>query len=153
MARRTRKRGPRLALPWEREDSPFRALLSGRRLWPIFLGVLLFVLVVGAHWLGGLRADVRSTRVTLGEVASATRAFVNDIGRCPHNARELVHPPRSGVHYLGEAPVDAWGRAVHLHCAFPMDGQQGAGTATRRPEIEVTSAGQSGSFFDDDNVL
>ena len=157
MARRTRKRGPRLALPWEREDSPFRALLSGRRLWPIFLGALLVVLVIGAHWLGGLRADVRSTRVTLGEVASATRTFVNDIGRCPHNAQELVHPPRSGVHYLGEAPVDAWGRAVHLRCTLPAlpgtDGQQGSGAVARRPEIEVTSAGKSGSFFDDDNVL
>lgn len=154
MARRARKRGPRLALPWEREDSPFRALLSGRRLWPIFAGALLVVLVVGAHWLGGLRADVRSTRVTLGEVTSATREFVNDIGRCPHNAQELVHPPRSGVHYLGEAPIDAWGRAVHLRCTLPVtDAQRADASPTRLPEIEVTSAGQSGSFFDDDNIL
>jgi hypothetical protein len=154
MARRTRKRGARLALPWEREDSPFRSMLSGRRLWPVGLGASCVLLFVGAHWIGGLRADVRSTRVLLGEVQSATRAFVNDIGRCPHNAQELVHPPRSGVHYLSESPVDAWGRAVHLRCTLPAsDAQQADLSAGKHPEIEVTSAGQNGSFFDEDNVL
>ena len=112
------------------------------------------LLVTGAHWLGGLRADVRSTRVMLGEVASATHAFVHDIGRCPINAQELVHPPRSGVHYLAEAPIDAWGRAVHLRCTLPAsEAQRAEASLTKYPEIEVTSAGKSGSFFDDDNVL
>jgi hypothetical protein len=145
VARRTHKRGPRLALPWEREDSPYRRLLSGRRLWPFLASAIAFGLLLGANWLGGRRADVRSTRAVLGEVESATRAFVADIGRCPHNARELVHPPRSGVHYLSEPPVDAWGRAVHLRCVQP-DVNHGV-------EIEATSAGVSGSFLDDDNIL
>jgi hypothetical protein len=57
----------------------------------------------------------------------------------------LVHPPRSGVHYLAEPPVDAWGRSVHLRCAPRGPGQS--------PEIEATSAGVSGSFLDDDNIL
>lgn len=145
MARRTHKRGPRLPLPWEREDSPYRSLLSGRRVWPVLGGVAVVGLVFGAHWLGGRRADVRSTRAMLGEVEGAARAFVRDIGRCPHNAAELVHPPRSGVHYLSEPPVDAWRRAVHLRCAPRGPGQS--------PDIEATSAGVSGSFLDDDNVL
>lgn len=129
-------------------------MLAGRRLWPVFLGALFIALVAGAHWVGGLRADVRSTRVMLGEVQSATRAFVNDIGRCPHNAQELVHPPRSGVHYLSESPVDAWGRAVHIRCTLSAEEALRADhSATKHPEIEVTSAGQDGSFFDEDNVL
>ena len=145
MARRTHKRGARLALPWEREDSPYRSLLSGRRVWPFLGAVCVAGLLFGAHWLGGRRAEVRSTRALLGDVEDAARAFVGDIGRCPHNAAELVHPPRSGVHYLSEPPVDAWGRAVHLRCVVR--------NPTQSPEIEATSAGVSGSFLDDDNIL
>jgi hypothetical protein len=145
MARRTKKRGPRLLLPWEREDSPYRKLLTGRRLWPILIGTVLAALVAGAHSLGGRHANLRYTRATLNEVEEASRAFARDIGRCPHNARELVHPPRSGVHYLNEPPLDAWGRAIHLSCRL-QEGKE-------RPEIEAVSAGPSGSFFSEDNVL
>jgi hypothetical protein len=142
MARRARKRTPRLALPWEREQGPFFTLPSRRRAWPLFTAVLLAGFLACAYRLGGQRAELKATRAALGEVESATRAFVSDIGRCPHDARELVHPPRSGVHYLGEPPVDAWGRPLYLRC---IDGP--------RPQIEVMSAGEGGSFLDDDNIL
>lgn len=145
MARRTKKRGQRLLLPWEREDSPYRTLLSGRRLWPIAIASLAGALLAGAHHLGGRRANVLYTRATLNEVEEASRAFARDLGRCPHNARELVHPPRSGVHYLSEPPLDAWGHAIHLSCR-QKEGSEHA-------EIEATSAGPSGSFFNADNVL
>jgi hypothetical protein len=142
MARRTRKRSRRLALPWEREQGPFFTLPARRRVWPTFVALALALLLVGAYQLGGRRAEVRATRAALGEVDDATRAFLSDIGRCPHDVRELVHPPRSGVHYLAEPPVDAWGHALHLRC---VDGP--------KPEVEVMSAGKSGSFLDDDNIL
>jgi hypothetical protein len=142
MARRARKRVPRLALPWEREQGPFFTLPSRRRVWPLLAFVTLSGFLVIAYLLGGKRAQLKATRAALSEVESATRAFVSDIGRCPHDARELVHPPRSGVHYLSEPPLDAWGRALHLRC---VDGP--------KPEIEVMSAGESGSFLDDDNIL
>ena len=145
MARRTKKRGSRLLLPWEREDSPYRTLLTGRRLWPILIATVAAALLLGAHFLGGRHADLRFTRATLNEVEQATRAFTRDIGRCPHNARELVHPPRSGVHYLSEPPLDAWGRGVHLSCRLHE--------GTTRPDIEAISAGPSGSFLDEDNIL
>ena len=142
MTRRARKRTPRLALPWERERGPFLTLPSRRRVWPTLVLVLAAGFLSVAYWIGGRRAQLNATRAALGEVHSATRAFLSDIGRCPHDARELVHPPRSGVHYLSEPPVDAWGRALHLRC---VDGP--------KPEIEVMSAGESGSFLDDDNIL
>jgi hypothetical protein len=113
--------------------------------WPFLGAVVVAGLLFGAHWLGGRRADVRFTRAILGEVEGAAHAFVGDIGRCPHTAAELVHPPRSGVQYLSEPPVDAWGRAVHLRCVPRGESQS--------PEIEATSAGVSGSFLDDDNIL
>jgi hypothetical protein len=96
----------------------------------------------GAHWLGARRADLRATRAMLHEVSEATRAFVSDIGRCPRNPSELVHPPRSGVHYLHDTPTDAWGRPVLLRCS-----------TGQHTEVEVLSAGPSGSFLDDDNVI
>jgi hypothetical protein len=142
VARRARKRIPRLALPWESEQGPFFVLPARRRVWPLLALAALAAFAVVAYWLGGKRAQLQATRAALGEVESATRAFVSDIGRCPHDTRELVHPPRSGVHYLAEPPVDAWGRALHLRC---VDGP--------RPEIEVMSAGEGGSFLDDDNIL
>jgi hypothetical protein len=145
MARRTKKRSPRLLLPWEREDSPYRTLLSGRRLLPILIASVAVALLGGAHFLGGRRANLLYTRATLNEVEEASRAFARDIGRCPHNARELVHPPRSGVHYLSEPPLDAWGHAIHLSCRLE-EGRE-------HPEVEATSAGPSGSFFSEDNVL
>jgi hypothetical protein len=145
VARRTKKQHARLLLPWEREDSAYRTLLTGRHLWPILIGAVALSLVSGAHFLGGRHANLLYTRATLNEVEEASRAFARDIGRCPHNARELVHPPRSGVHYLSEPPLDAWGRAIHLSCRM-AEGSQ-------RPEIEAISAGPSGSFFSEDNIL
>jgi hypothetical protein len=145
MVRRTHKRGARLPLPWEREGSSLLGLLSGRRVWPLLAFVGASSLVAGTYLLGGRRADLRATRALLGEVEHAAHAFVSDIGRCPRNTRELMHPPRSGVHYLSEPPIDAWGHQVHLRC---VQREQG-----KTLEIEATSAGASGSFLKDDNVL
>jgi hypothetical protein len=142
VATKKKKRSARLPLPWERADSPFRALFSGRRYLPLLAFAVVLGLLAGASFLGARRADLRATRATLHEVERATRAFVFDIGRCPRNAAELVHPPRSGVHYLREAPVDAWSRPVLLRC-----------TAGEHTDVEVFSAGPSGSFLDDDNVI
>jgi hypothetical protein len=140
--KRSRKRSPRLPLPWERENSPFRTLFSGRRLFPLVVVLGLASLLGGAYWFGGRRADVRATRASLAEVSEAADAFVRDIGRCPRNLNELVHPPRSGVRYLGEMPTDAWGRSIHLAC-----------NGSAPPTIEVLSAGPNGSFLDDDNLM
>jgi hypothetical protein len=43
---------------------------------------------------------------------------------------------------LHDTPTDAWGRPVLLHCA-----------SGEHTEVEVYSAGPSGSFLDDDNVI
>lgn len=142
MARRTRKRVSRLPLPWERGNTSYRALFSGRRLVPLAVLTGVGALLYGAYWLGGRRADVRATRAALAEVFEATEAFVRDVGRCPRNINELVHPPRSGTHYLSEMPTDAWGRGLYVRCE-----------GDNPPRIEVLSAGPSGSFLNDDNIM
>ncbi len=142
MPRHGNKRSGRLALPWERTNRPLRAPLSGRRLLPILGVFAVCALLAGAYVVGQRRAEVHATRATLAEVARATRAFVADLGRCPQDPSELVHPPKSGMQYLSELPLDAWGRAPHLHCRLG-----------EHTEIEVLSAGPSGSWLDDDNVM
>ncbi|MET0340724.1 MAG: type II secretion system protein GspG [Polyangiales bacterium] len=136
------KRVARLPLPWERGSRPLRAPLSGRRLLPLFAAAAGLALLYATYVAGDRRADLSATRATLAEVDAATRAFVGDLGRCPEDTSELVHPPKSGLHYLTEPPLDAWGRAPQLRC-----------TAGEHTEVEVLSAGPSGSFLDDDNVM
>lgn len=142
MGKHAHKRLARLPLPWERTKRPLRTPVSGRRLVPLLGVVALVGLSIATYVLGDRRADVRATRAMLAEVERATRAFVSDLGRCPEDTSELVHPPKSGLTYLSEAPLDAWGRKPHLRCA-----------SGEHPSIEVLSAGPSGSFLDDDNVL
>jgi hypothetical protein len=142
MPRSTIRRGPRLPLPWERARQPFRLFVSKRHFVPVLGALLVGSFLYTAYTLGSQRADVRSTRATLAEVERATRAFLADLGRCPEDVNELVHPPKSGTHYLSEPPLDAYGRAPALRC---LSGE--------RTEIEVLSAGPNGSFLDDDNVM
>lgn len=142
MARRKKTQDSRLSLPWEHGENPFTALFSGRRVWPL-LSLIVFVAgTAGASVLGETRSDLLSTRATLSEVSRAAGVFVRDMGRCPRNLAELVHPPKSGVHYLHENPRDAWGRGLYFRCS---EGEHA--------QIEVVSAGPSGSFLDDDNVM
>lgn len=142
MPRSKNRRGARLPLPWERAQQPFRLFMSRRRFVPVLLVLLLGAFSYTAYSLGGERANVRETRATLAEVERATRAFLADLGRCPEDVNELVHPPRSGTHYLSEPPLDAWNRAPYVRCV-----------SGERDQIEVLSAGPNGSFLDDDNVM
>jgi hypothetical protein len=136
------KRSARLALPWERAHRPFRLFVSRRRFLPVLGLLLLGGLAFATYRLGERRAEVHATRAMLAEVEDATRTFINELGRCPEDASELMHPPKSGTEYLSEPPLDAWGHAPHLRC----EGGEHA-------SIEVLSAGPSGSFLDDDNVM
>jgi len=142
MARSSSKRSPRLALPWERAHRPLRLFVSRRRFLPVLMLGAALGLVYATYRLGEQRAEVHATRAMLAEVEAATRTFITELGRCPEDASELVHPPKSGVQYLSEPPLDAWGHAPYLRC---VPGEHVA--------IEVLSAGPSGSFLDDDNVM
>ena len=131
-----------VALPWEPRSGLIRDVLSGRRirLVPITLAVLLLGWFVVATALE--REDVAATRRTIDHVHRALSRFRADMGRCPSSMHELVHPPRTGVHYLAEEPMDAWGRPLWVRCPgrYDPDGE------------DVVSAGPGGNFLTDDNV-
>jgi hypothetical protein len=143
--RRKKKRSPHgaLLLPWERQGAWLSQLLSARR-WRSLLGsLLLALLVVAALQVADRRSRLRATRASIAEVQRAVTAFRAEMGRCPRSTTELVHPPRVGARYLLEAPIDGWGRELYVRCPAPYDPSA----------AEVISAGPSGLFSENDNIL
>jgi hypothetical protein len=131
-----------LALPWERQGSRLREMIQGGR-WRWLFGLVLFVGIGAAVWHSAAERDrVRRTREVIAETRRALAQFREDVGRCPNSMRELVHPPRSGVRYLREMPVDGWGNPLWVRCPgrYDPDG------------VDVVSAGPSGNFLVDDNI-
>lgn len=141
MAKRA-ERTRQVTLPWEPRTGFVRDLLSGRRirLVPVFLGVLLAIGFVARH--AADQRDVARTRDVIDDTHRAVARFRADMGRCPSTIRELVHPPRTGAHYLPNEPLDAWGRALWVRCPgrYDTDGE------------DVVSAGPSGNFLSDTTV-
>ena len=140
MARSKQSRS--IALPWERNSGGVRGLFtaSGWR-----FGVLLVALIPLALFFERRASNDARMRVTRASVASAHRAvwaFRDREGRCPHSLDELLRPPTPGSRDLRELPTDGWGHLLYVRC-------HAKGSAT---DVEVISAGPSGSFQDDDNV-
>ena len=137
-----RRTASNVTLPWEPQSGFVRDLLSGRRvrLVPAAIGIAVLAWFVVSTALA--HEAVADTRGTIDRVHRALAHFRADMGRCPSSIHELVHPPRTGAHYLAAEPVDAWGHPLWIRCPGRYD-----------PEGEdVVSAGPSGSFLTDDNV-
>jgi type II secretory pathway pseudopilin PulG len=144
MMGRGKKSAPRtVLLPWEGRRAWLAELRSGRRIGAMLLGLALAGLVVWAFAEADARARVRTTRAAIGETRRAVIAFRSEIGRCPRSVVELVHPPKSGARYVEDTPVDGWGRELMIRCPGRLDPSA----------ADVISAGPSGSFAIDDNVL
>jgi len=139
---KTRERARQVTLPWEPRVGLLRDLLSGRRirLVPIAIAIALALGFVASHALA--ERDLVRTRDVIDRTHRAIARFRADMGRCPSTVRELVHPPRTGAHYLESEPLDAWGHPLWVRCPgrYDPDGE------------DVVSAGPSGSFLSDDNV-
>ena len=141
--RRNRRSGSAVLLPWERRKALVASFFSLRRWRGLLLASLLGSCVASAWQLADRRTRIRSTRASIAEVQRAVGAFRAEMGRCPRSKTELVHPPRGGARYLTEVPTDGWGRELYVRCPSP----ENASTA------EVVSAGPSGSFSVDDNIM
>ena len=142
MSRRRIKNAP-ILLPWERENAWLRELVSGRRWRTVFSALCVLALLSFAYRAAERRARVRTTRAAIADARRAVESFVTEMGRCPRSTVELVHPPKTGAHYLNSVPTDGWGNTLYIRC-------QGRGS---HDVAEVISAGPSGSFLDDDNVF
>jgi hypothetical protein len=132
-ARKKRSARPAVALPWERRGRHWSTQLTGRLGVGIVALVGVALLARGAWGVADRRERQRVTRA----------AIRSELGRCPHSTIELVHPPRSGAQYLSELPRDGWDRPLYVRCPG-RDPQDVA---------EVVSAGPSGSFSVDDNLM
>jgi hypothetical protein len=130
-------------LPWEGRRAWLSELRSGRRIGALLLGLSLTGLVTWAFAEADSRAKVRSTRAAISETRRAVLAFRAEIGRCPRSVVELVHPPKSGTRYVDDTPMDGWGRELLIRCPGRLD----------PTAADVISAGPSGSFTTDDNIL
>ena len=138
---RRRQQPSSVRLPWEDRRGIRRFLERSR------LSVVLAVVVLGVFGLLVTRAAANrqkrtETRAAIGQIHRAVARFRADMGRCPRNITEMLHPPRGRMTYLHGEPRDAWGNAILLTCPAPDD-----------PDTqEVISAGPSGDFLVDDNI-
>lgn len=131
-----------LALPWERQGSWTRELISPAR-FRLAIGLVVAAVVAWGIFVSvAEREKARRTREVIAETRRALAQFREDMGRCPHVLRELVSPARAGARYLREEPVDGWGNPLWVRCPgrYDPDG------------VDVVSAGPSGNFLVDDNI-
>lgn len=140
----SRKRNGRaVLLPWERQRAWLSGLFSARRFGPLLLLLLIGGFAAWSLQVADRRARVRTTRAAIAQVQRAVSSFRAEIGRCPRSTVELVHPPKAGARYLMEIPSDGWERELYVRCPGRNDPDS----------AEVISAGPSGSFLIDDNIL
>lgn len=130
-------------LPWEGRRAWLSELRSGRRIGALLLGLTVAGMVAWAFAEADARARIRSTRAAIGETRRAVIAFRSEIGRCPRSVIELVHPPKSGARYVEDTPIDGWGNELLIRCPGRLE----------PTSADVISAGPSGSFAVDDNIL
>jgi len=130
-------------LPWEGRRAWLSELRSGKRIGALALTLLLVGFVLWAFREADARAKVRTTRAAIAETRRAVIAFRSEIGRCPRSVVELVHPPKSGARYVDDTPTDGWEGELLIRCPGRLDPSS----------ADVISAGPSGSFSIDDNVL
>ena len=142
MAKR-RKSQSNIALPWENTKGGFfRYWITGARLFGLALTIVVIALVVVTFRAQEERERVRTTRQAIEEAREALVRFREEFGRCPRSTIELVHPPSSSRHFLREMPKDGWGRELYVECPGYFDPD----------DVDVISAGRSGSFLIDDNI-
>jgi general secretion pathway protein G len=114
---RRRPREQTIFFPWERGGGFFRR--RGSRVGPIAAaaGMIALLLVLGAR--ERRLVGIRSTRATIGLVASAVDAYRADHERkCPATLDALKVD-----NYLAVDPTDAWGRPIRLVCPGRKDPQ------------------------------
>lgn len=143
MSKRRKRPAGVVPLPWEGRGMWFSDVLSLRRIRPLIIASGVLALGLAAYDLSDNRTRQRATRSAISEVHRAIAAFRSEMERCPRSTVELVHPPKAGAQYLDELPRDGWDRELEVRCP-----------GSRGPQFaDVVSAGPSGRFDVDDNIL
>ncbi|NLE46908.1 MAG: hypothetical protein GX614_00755 [Sandaracinaceae bacterium] len=132
-----------LTLPWEgRRGGLLRYIFTRARIAFVLALASVILLVVLLFRAQEERERERVTRQSIEEVYDALVRFREEFGRCPRSPIEVVHPPPTGKRFLREMPRDGLGRELHIECPGYFDPD----------DVEVISAGRSGSFLVDDNI-
>lgn len=136
-----RRRGEaRVVFPWERRSAVLDWLTSRRRRTLVAAAFAVFCVWAFAQ-VEDRRRRVFATRAAIASVRRAAEAFRADHGRCPGSLDELVRPPavaEAHGHYLLEARLDGWGRALRMTCP-----------GRNHPSgVDVVSGGSTGTFED-----
>ena len=143
MSTRKRRNGGMVPLPWEGRHAWLAQLFSLRRVRPLLISAFVVMLIFAGYGMAVRRTRIRESRAAIAEVRRAIAAFRAELDRCPRSTVELVHPPKAGAQYLDELPRDGWGRELLVRCPGTMSPQS----------ADVVSAGESGSFSIDDNIM
>jgi general secretion pathway protein G len=140
--RRTRSRESRILFPWERRGT-LLARLSRRHARLVLAAAVVLLGAWALLRVESRRRAVHATRASIANVMRAVEAFRADHeGRCPAGAAQLVAPTDGHEPYLARAPRDGWGRALRIACPGRL----------HPASADVTSAGPSGSFEDQDQI-
>lgn len=143
MSSRKRRSSNDVRLPWETRRAWMAGAVSGRRLRPLLYLAPVVAALVATWNFADTRNRRRITYAGIAEVHRAIDGFRAELGRCPRSTIELVHPPKAGAQYLETLPSDGWGRAFLVRCPSRHDPNR----------ADVISAGPSGVFHKDDNIL
>ncbi len=101
----------RVFFPWERKRGTLG--LIGRTRARIVIGVILaLAAIILLRRREERLASIRATRATITTAGRAIASYRADhAGACPRDLGELVNGG-----YASDAPIDAWGRPLHLAC-------------------------------------
>ncbi|MBK8251647.1 MAG: type II secretion system protein GspG [Polyangiaceae bacterium] len=111
MTTRKRPREQTIFFPWERNQS-FFGKRGVTRAKPFVAALSMIVVLVLLASRERTRTGIRSTRATLGIVATAVDVYRADHERkCPEELKTLKTEG-----YLAIDPIDAWGRPLRLIC-------------------------------------
>lgn len=111
MSTRKRPREQTIFFPWERSQS-FFGKRGVARAKPFAAGIAMILVLVLLGARERRRTGIRSTRATLGVVASAIDGYRAEHERkCPERLDTL-----KAEGYLAIDPIDAWGRPLRLVC-------------------------------------
>lgn len=111
----------------------------------LVIGIVLFIgcsLVFLALFHERRSTQLRIARLDIEKIASASRHFRQDFGRCPHDINELAHPPAGGTPYISKAYIDPWGREYVFECPSRWD----------ENKVDVATKGPDGQWFGDDDL-
>ncbi len=125
--------------------NPLKEGRGARRWWvPIVTTAIGLSLYLGGTFQADHRSRIRQARALVHDAHRSLAQFTIDYDRCPRTLTELAHPPGRPQGYVFSGMGDPWGTPLEILCPDTKDALD---------HVAVTSAGPSGDFLEDDNIV